>query len=142
MKLELKHLAPYLPYKLKWSLQELKTFTMTGITKETMFTEEGTILTWPKHEDLPQALFPILRPLSDINKDIDGIRSILISIDGNLLGFRYVKTNLAHWFECYGKTVSALGLPYLIMTELIAKHYDVFNLIEQDLAIDINTLKS
>ncbi len=70
-KLTIEKLTPYLPYKLKWSLQGLSIFTMSGLTEEALYTEEGTVLTWTKHDDLPQALFPILRPLSSLTKQIE-----------------------------------------------------------------------
>jgi hypothetical protein len=71
MELELKHLAGYLPYKLKWIIQGVNDFVMSGITGETLYTESGTVLTWLKHPDLPRALFPILRPLSSLIKEIE-----------------------------------------------------------------------
>ena len=66
--MELKEIAPYLAHGLKWDLQGLKQFTMSGLTETTLYTEEGTVLNWRKQKDLPQALFPILRPLSDLAK--------------------------------------------------------------------------
>ena len=74
MELELKHIAPYLPYGLKWKLQRLSKFVMSGITRETLFAEDGAVLTWPKHPDLPRALFPLLRPLSSLAEviEVDG----------------------------------------------------------------------
>jgi len=71
MNLEFKHIAPYLPYKLKWVLQEVSEFTMSGITKETLYTEDGGVFHWLKVKDWPQVLFPILRPMSDLIKEIE-----------------------------------------------------------------------
>lgn len=68
--LELKDLKHYLGTGLKWTLQGLKTFTMSGLSEETLYTEEGSVLTWPKHPDLPQALFPCFIPLSALTEPL------------------------------------------------------------------------
>lgn len=68
--LELKDLKHYLGTGLKWTLQGLKTFTMSGLSEETLYTEEGSVLTWPKHPDLPQSLFPCFLPLSALTEPL------------------------------------------------------------------------
>lgn len=56
MKLEIKHLAPYLPYRLNWTLQKSNEFIMSGITNETLYTESGAILTWPRRQVCEKAI--------------------------------------------------------------------------------------
>lgn len=128
MKLELKHLAGYLPYGLKWSLQELKTFEMQGITPTTLYTKEGTVLNWEKHPDLPQALFPILRPLSDLTKEIEVNGEKFVP--SKKLGF--TDENIGDFHTSFA--------PYFIIKLLLEWHFDIFSLIENGLAIDINTI--
>lgn len=146
-KLELKHLAPYLPYGLKWTLQELKIFTMSGITRETLYTTDGGVFNWVKCVDLPQALFPCLRPLSDLTKKIE--------VNGKEFVPLQILTSITlkeeDDFEVYGiipdywenilKLKFPYDLEYYFISELLSWHFDVFNLISKKLAIDINTLK-
>lgn len=162
MKLELKHLAPYLPYGLKWTMQEMKTFVMQGITKSTLFTEEGAVLNWQKHEDLPQALFPILRPLDDLTKEIefDGkkIIPIMVLFGGeNYTQYQYTIDVIGRPIAGKRIDISVVGLgspcvsfylknplsntlPFHNFEDLFSWHFDLFKLIEKGLAIDINTL--
>lgn len=148
-KLELKHLAGYLPYGLKWSLQGLKTFEMQGITPSTLYTIEGTVLNWEKHPDLPQALFPILRPLSDLTKEIEvnGEKFVPIRKLEDLFPCVefYNDDELSYLFydtDCRGEFFYSieLSLTLEISSKLFEWHFDVFGLIEKGLAIDISTL--
>jgi len=134
--LELKDIAGYLPYGLKWSLQELYTFTMIGLTQRTLYTEEGNVLTWPKQEDLPQALFPLLRPLSDLFNNTDFIIFMMNVEIGNV--FLDVKTNILY---LQGTAIAidnkiTPSCPYVIYNYLVSHHYDVNNLIGRKLAIE------
>lgn len=77
--LELKDIKCYLGTGLKWTLQGLKTFTMSGLSEETLYTEEGSVFNWLKHEDLPQALFPFFLPLSALTEQLpDGSIPIIV----------------------------------------------------------------
>jgi len=133
MKLELKHLAPYLPYGLKMKdIYSCDNDTLLGVYRY------GSELGYQvKNEDHLNPVFypfenvehkPILRPLSDLK---DGVhpRAIftnheLDTIDNNLL-----LEDEPYW-----------GLPYQKVVALIENHFDVFGLIDKGLAIDINTL--
>ena len=142
-KLELKYLAPYLPYRLKWSLQGLKIFVMSGITEETLY----TVLNWVKSKDLPQCLFPVFRPLSDLTKEIKVNGEIFIpcellsemmddyNVGYNDYYFDYDNNEwsfpIDHWYT----------QPYFVVEKLFEWSFDVYGLIEKSLAIDINTLK-
>ena len=113
MKLELKHLAPYLPYALGFIHQdEIYQLMQLNIKydQKPMWIEgwNGKNLI----NVFPEGCQPILRPLSEL--DVDG----------------EVNTPEELSKCCWSYTQS-----------LIAEHYDVFGLIPKGLAIDINTLK-
>lgn len=128
MKLTLEHLSCYLPYDLKWSLQELKQFTMTGITQETLYTKEGVVLRWTKHPNLPQALFPILRPLSDYN-------------DTNSQSMNDLNCDIGTQIELMefaNKTIGLDWVNYSTAKICFENHIDIFGLIENNLAANYN----
>lgn len=165
MELELKHLAPYLPYRLKWSLQEMTVFVMTGITSSTLYTDRGTVLTWPKNPDLPIALFPLLRPLSDLTKpiNIDGncFHPILFLAELAIQNENVkpeIKNSVSFGFDYkivqkpFGKILKVTRLDewiliisfneperckHYIFEKLIEWHFDVFGLIDQGLALPL-----
>ena len=122
MKLELKHLAPYLPYGLK--IQNGKEFDIiTGINLENVeSTFRGGLLNIVKIKDV----YPILMPLSDLTKEIEPLRKNYFTYTSE--GFMFKGKN-----ECYTR-LSDLEF-------LFKNHFDVFGLIEKGLAIDINTIK-
>ena len=134
MKLELKHLAPYLPYSLKiktkygWATMiTLNEWNVNGDCEDSY-----------SYEDHPNEVLefkPILRPLSDLNKawyseeneeDEEGFEQV------NLLGKTLKYFNY--------KTYKPRFNPYFEFELLIKNYFDVFGLIEKGLAIDINTL--
>lgn len=132
MKLELKHLAPYLPYGLKGIDYDNKTYLFIGLDcngKEY----------WDCNEVLDKKGYdvkPILRPLSDLTEEIE------------INGEKFVpKNKLTEMFDYITFDYRAfesdffLSMPYDLVKQLFEWHFDVFGLIEQGLAIDINTLK-
>ena len=137
MKLELKHLAPYLPYKLK----AVDYFEDMKLEREIV---PSNIMAFVEGDTKAK---PILRPLSEITKDSDFIRLIneelyfddwefvvdswttLIQLSNNSL-LLVIQNEVAP--ECC----------LLFYDYMIEKHFDVFGLIENGLAIDINTLKN
>ena len=131
--LTLEHLAPYLPYGLKWSLQGIKEFVMTGITNETLFTKEGAVWRWNKHEDLPQAMSPILRRCEDLLLDEWKSLDELSSTETQTELYKIANTSDREWVLSYTS--------YGFVQFLLKNHFDIFGLIPKGLAIDINTLK-
>ncbi len=126
MKLELKHIAPYLPFELKI------TYGDGNIDWNIMSSNHLSDL---GNSDFQQ-FKPILRPLSDLTKQTEAdiveysdIERVVFS--GNPSDLYFVnteeKTYLSDYMQAYEK--------------LLKEHYDVFGLIEKGLAIDINTLK-
>ena len=154
-KLELKHLAPYLPYGLKIKLHNGNITTFQSISVSG-FTNG---ISWMKE------CKPILRPLSDLTKEIEynGERFIPMGklhykycltpsgkrttkakyeyvVDNNFIATYYGGGNYGN----YGIKVYTLNYQlnsYRVMNWLFKWHFDVFGLIDKGLAIDINNLK-
>ena len=128
MKLELKHLAPYLPYKLKAKfMHPFVKHQKIGIINNAYNLDDDVKLSIDYSDDEHIWMYkPILRPLSDLNyrhwldifaiDDIDNILSEFQSNDS---------------LDC---------VEYYLVVILLTYHFDVFGLIETGLAIDINTL--
>jgi hypothetical protein len=125
MKLELKHLAPYLPYGLKVSNNTYPDDVnlVTGLRDETYFIERNSKYAYGDIENCK----PILRPLSDyadINSDAMNSLNCDMSEQINLNEF-------AIGYIC-------LGSLYQSTYELCLKnHIDVFGLIEKGLALPL-----
>jgi len=126
MKLELKHLAPYLPYGLKLSywnnpkdIRELVTIDLYQSVLDT-WTQKGTK--------------PILRPLSDFD-EIDNDFDLTTDFEN---AFNYVRGHIVFLLtsdKVYLKDI-------MTVTEWMFKNrFDVFGLIDAGLAIDINTIQ-
>ena len=116
MKLELKHLAPYLPYRLKCkthkSIAILSDLTTNDIYECASFIEEPRDMIGENGMLHFEDFKPILRPLSDMNISDKAMDKL---ING--------------------------ALSYNVFIDAVSQHFDVFCLIQQGLAIDINTLK-
>jgi len=163
MKLELKHLAPYLPYELKlkgndgiYTLIGLRSPYKTNdkcfLTGEVRYENTTKIRshvfnTSSKEEDI---LIPILRPLSGLTKEIEvnGYRFVPIEGIDQLFGdyntsyevsrngtsiFEYKETSIYTFYNVN-------CFPWFIIQKLHEWHFDTNNLIKEGLAIDINTL--
>lgn len=159
MKLELKHLAPYLPYDL-------------GILVEMSMTETDSFPLTTENIDgvLEYQKKPTLRPLDDLVNEIthngqkfvpivELLKMQYISWQKNKEGTRYAEiehgktgtryfalyTNQATYsFKLY-KYEFMTGrntIEYWVMQKLIEWHFDVFDLIEQNLAVDFNKIQN
>lgn len=133
-KLELKHIVGYLPYVLM--LKDTK--------RNIALTTTGAYFNANKDESFKFMLLngwgiidseeckPILRPTSEIEKVID-------ELIYDVLG-----TDLENFNESQIRDFLELGifdfLPYVIIKKLYEWHFDIHDLIEKGLAIDINTL--
>lgn len=148
MKLELKHLAPYLPYKLKGKLENDEYYdTKIGVLLrlETAFDSDNIpMCTVEEYEDEIEFFKPILRPLSDLTKEIEvnGEKFVpwnLLEIDSSIVDFLSVNNQpIIRLIDC--EFIYAIDVYNNIIQKLIEWHFDVFGLIEKGLAIDINSL--
>lgn len=138
MKLELKHLAPYLPYELKIRCGEISRPILTCA-----YTNEFEIAI--KEVFINSAYKPILRPLSDLTKEIEVNGKKFVPIEF----FKQEYTDHRVKFESpdciileddYSLEQNVLGAPFAIIEKLFEWHFDVFGLIPLNLAININTL--
>jgi len=125
MKLELKHLAGYLPYGLevyhKTWIQAL-IMDCSGATIDSI-----SIL------DVAEYSKPILRPLSDLTKEIEvnGEKFVPKDIIEELHSSECIRWILCNdIYEC----------KYHVIEKLLEWHFDIYGLIENNLAIDKNTI--
>lgn len=172
-KLELKYLASYLPYELK-----MVNYNKSYFSKLLSLSIDNDIdiipidETWDYENHRSYNLyykgelqfFPILRPLSNLSKEIEhngekfiplvellkikhngwykkhnGTRYGEISVDENKSWFEF-QANLSVTVRFYGGNSLFYFPEYWIMEKLFNWHFDVFELIPKGLAVDINTL--
>lgn len=161
MELQLKHLAVYLPYGLKVSIMgELKepdshepiVFELVGL--DTNYVEYHEIGRSVTEQAVFSDCFLILRPLSDLTKEIEVNGKKFVPIErlaklayGNFV-YNEIKFNENEaWISVtdsqnrYGYSVSkdVNLLKYDVAIKLLEWHFDIHGLIEKGLAIDINT---
>lgn len=153
MKLELKHLAPYLPYGLKverYDKQFFKGFiihNVIGLAEDFRYKKEDLdaddnndllkikqITFWLDEgygiNNIVYDIKPILRPLSDLTKEEFPYINTLLRVHlGKNKTDKLIKGG-------YG----IRDLPYFIFEQLIENHFDIFGLIEKGLAVDVNSL--
>jgi hypothetical protein len=150
MKLELKHLAPYLPYGLKILRISRGAFRHSEDVSEIIKWSKNDIdILFGKRHHI-RSVKPILRPLSDLTKEIkinDKVTLLfakdyfLVSakeeegfiLNGIIPGYWEVNINMLKSGD-YGH------LDYWVIEKLFEWHFDVLGLIEKGLAIDINTI--
>ena len=139
MKIELKHLSPYLPYglKIRKSYNQGVRWNQPKILKYS----DLTMRNW-------QISQPIFRPLSDLTKEIDygkdfGGKRILINDHTDFSKLICVNKEIENINSLEIKyTAFDLGQINEIFDNLYKLHFDVFGLIDKGLAIDINTMNS
>lgn len=149
-KLTIKHLAPYLPYGLKAentdsSNEEGKEWmgikTIIGMHDETVMQSLNNFPYIIRFH--VSKIKPILRPLSDLTKEIEvnGERFVPIIHLKKLFNLRmYQFMDNKIYSLNYGVFIDYTQLPYNVIQKLIEWHFNVFNLPE-NLYVDINTLK-
>jgi len=134
MGLEVKHLAPYLPYGLKLQYVVREKVEKTGIMKTIIHNEDETHPTkvsidWNDSEHI-WMFKPILRPLKEIQNEIENFENI------QYYGSNYENGQKIDGFSFGG----ILTLSIDDFQKLLSMHFDVFGLISKGLAVDINTL--
>ncbi len=134
MKLELKHLAPYLPYGLK-----MKTFdTFYAYDIMTLCDKSGlSNIGLSSVIDEPQDFKPILRPLKDLSELMPKNGVCYISY----LWYEIISTDSDSFDKDKFYENCELGLieflPIKVYEQLLKWHFDVFGLIEKGLALDV-----
>ena len=135
MKLELKHIAPYLPYGLKVIINGSDKITRMLVLNSVLFKNQIEIQTvWGTYGDM--GFKPILRPLSDLT-DPEWRNKIYYF---NLGCTDWVTKERETWVKEYKHDGWLNRVPYGIVVFLLENHFDIFGLIEKGLAIDINTI--
>ena len=137
MKLELKHITPYLPYGLKGLITDvIENENWHDEVESVCFVDN--VLTFGDACDVyldepnETTFNPILRPLSDLTKEIEHNGEKFVPIE-----------RLAYWFDfTYLDTLSLYiqEYPYNVVEKLFEWKFDYFDLIPNGLAIDINTI--
>ncbi len=150
MQLKLEHIAPYLPYGLKMNHEDLGLFDLTVHTLSQM--------SLPNGEYNFKTCKPILRPLSDLTKEIEinGEKFIPADRMGNIgcMEVEYkLREDTLYFFDSddeekikHWDAFTRIDFEDMRFTEwhmmesMLSWHFDVFRLIPENLAIDINTL--
>lgn len=146
MKLEIQHLAPYLPYGLKAKTERLGIFTIDGF--RTIKNDDISLKSNDTHIGFINEITPILRQLSDLTKEIevDGKRFILAELLWSIEAieeddFKKYGEIPSYWKLSIKEIKESLyTVDYGDFKKLVEYHFDVFGLIEQNLAVDFNTL--
>lgn len=138
--LELKHLAPYLPYGLKGLKISKGNFSCDDDLRtviELTVSDIGSFLSRSYHII---SCKPILRPLSDLNKHIT-------RYEKNEPAYNWLSTDVANLFkEDYSiesiikNRLTLKTLSFSDAQALFEMHFDVFGLIEKGLAVNINNI--
>jgi len=130
-KLELKHLAPYLPYQLEFiNIYKLKRDKRNPLILNTLHQDIDSMNLGNEEKSRPinnKHFKPILRPLSDLTKEIEHN------------GIKFTPSKIMELPEFWDKH-SIDTTFFMDVQEMIKWHFDVFGLIEKNLAIDINQL--
>jgi hypothetical protein len=120
MELEIKHLVPYLECNLRLERISYKHERFKILTAYDLC-PDGEI----------DNIKPILHPLSDLTKEIE--------VNGEKF-VPYEKIKKMYPIDTFSSTSNTAQWSYRIIQKLFEWHFDIFGLIEDDLAIDINTL--
>tara|TARA_R110000822_G_scaffold113027_1_gene244100 strand:+ start:124 stop:558 length:435 start_codon:yes stop_codon:yes gene_type:complete len=142
MKLELKYLSAYLPYGLKFDGKRNGWVNFDGSVKNLCPMDlDGR---W-------EVIKPILRPLSDLTKEIEVngekfvpnyiLNTRFRASSKDLIPYKYDNYNLELDVETqnYSQKIDLFD-GFLIVQQLLEWHFDIYGLIDAGLAIDINIL--
>jgi hypothetical protein len=134
MKLEIKHLAGYLPYGLKYQSEHIegsRQYNMLGINCKYNRIDSDNDYGWIYIKGIK----PILRPLSDLTKEIEVNGEKFVPIEE--LDY---KPTLRHVSNYPSDFLHLQYIPHHSVEKLYEWNFDIYGLIELGLAIDINKL--
>lgn len=138
MKIELKHLVAYLPYGLRAEILEYESDYVGN-----QYDDIIGLVEWSKNKDWCcltaggskpsfDRIKPILRPLSDLTNEIE------------VNGERFVPIERLEMYGFYDKQClhknQVQSISFIMMQYLFEWHFDVFSLIPDGLAIDVNEI--
>lgn len=126
MELELNHLALYLPYKLMMRFMHPKVeYQKVGVLNNIYNCDDDVKLSINYSDDEHIWMFkPMLRPLSDLSK----VEYLEI----------FVQSDIDNILNAYQADNSLQTIEFYLVQKLASLHFDIFGLIENDLALDIN----
>ena len=135
MKLELKHLSPYLPYKLKLRFMHPYVDHQTiGVLNNIYNCDDDVKLSVNYSDDEHIWMYkPILRPLSDFKGMI--VRDIKIELELS-------HNQVMEFFGFMDGEIKLDNITLGLYNAMCKKYIDFNGLIEKKLAIDINTLNN
>lgn len=139
-KLTLEHLAPFLTYAIRVCIGKTER-NLTAISLDSPFVFVSACKGSREKEMVSiEQIKPILRPLSDLTKEIEQNEKRFVPISAILERFGDSESleNALLWLMDGSYPYSKFS--YCIIELLISWHFDVFGLIEKGLAIDLNTL--
>lgn len=135
MELEVKHLAPYLPYglKLQYVVRDVvqSTGIMNSISHNDFETHPTRININYQGEEHIWMFRPMLRSLSKITEEINHENQVFIPIetlDMDFLQFEYYHSE---------NGLDLSKITYLDVVRLLSWHFDVFGLISKGLATEL-----
>lgn len=145
-RLRIKHLSTYLPYRLYYRLKGNYPIK-EGVDNIIENFAEVTI------QNIHIVLCdvnrkPILRPLSDLVKEINIQGDIFVPME-RIFGLNYINWDgesqssplcIRDTYNCSNGTVTPEFIPYWVVENLLKWHFDIFGLIEEGLAVDYNCL--
>ena len=141
MKLEIRHLAPYLPYGLSidtshWDNEPspIGKNIVAGIRGEDFICQYGWASTHGRMIEQEYSIYeskPILRPLSDLTKEIEHNGELFIPL------YKLIKEDKAFTTDF---SFGYKELKVSVYEFLLEWHFDVFNLREHNLCIYYNEL--
>ena len=126
MELELKHLTPYLPYKLNAKfMHPTKEHQKVGVLSSVYNCNDDVKLSINYGDDEHIWMFkPILKPLSDLSK------KEYLEI--------FVQKDIDDILEAKRVDESLDVVEFYLVQKLISLHFDVFSLLDKGLALSVN----
>lgn len=127
-KLKLKHLAPYLPYKLKGN------YEVSEVVPSAKFELRNKELRTDNVDFFLNYAKPILRPLSDLTKEIEVNGEKFVPIE------YFLGDDGDNILNAFNHNKNSDVIEYVLVLKLLEWHFDIYGLIEKGLAVDKNKI--